>query len=150
MRTGRASPWNCQGAAQGGSVSADMLGGAAAKLAAFVRALWGLAARDDFVSARIRRGQEIVDRGDQIKTEAPNRYAVRAQSKDSKTYTVEYLPRGWSCGCPDHQNRKRNCKHIYAVIQHNTDTVCSKAGMDAPEAHAQELYSPESSIPPSK
>ena len=119
-------------------MGADMLGGAAARPTALVRALWGRAVRDDSVSARIRRGQEIAGRGGQIKAEAPNRYAVRSQSKDSKTYTAEYLPRGWSCGCPDHQNRKRNCKHIYAVIQRNTDAMRGKAGMDAPKAHAKE------------
>ena len=117
---------------------ADMFGGAAARLAALVRALWGRAARDDSVSARIRRGQEIADRGGQIKGRSAQPLCGAVPVKDSKTYTVEYLSRGWSCGCPDHQNRKRNCKHIYAVIQRNTDAMCSKAGTDAPGGRVQE------------
>ena len=40
---------------------------------------------------------------------------VESESNEGSFYKVECNGKEWTCTCPDHKNRKNNCKHIRAV-----------------------------------
>lgn len=41
--------------------------------------------------------------------------AMVESSHEGAFYIVEQSEDGWSCTCPDHQNRNKDCKHIIEV-----------------------------------
>ena len=45
-----------------------------------------------------------------------NNFRVRSQSDPSKFYTVSRTGNGLVCECPDHRNRRADCKHIKVVL----------------------------------
>jgi hypothetical protein len=61
------------------------------------------------------RAMEIVARGGQVKRLADSRYMVRSQHRDA-WYKVECKDGNWSCECPDQLERRKECKHIFAVL----------------------------------
>ncbi len=63
---------------------------------------------------RLQRGQEIVNKSNQITRVDENTYKVKSQSSDNE-YDVIFTEKCWICSCPDYANRHINCKHILAV-----------------------------------
>ena len=48
----------------------------------------------------------------------------RIMGDSGNAYTVAYYDKsGFTCTCPDHVHRLRECKHIRLVIQEDTDKV---------------------------
>ncbi len=46
-------------------------------------------------------------------------YAMPTGAPDGSCYQVKKLAAGkYSCTCPDHQYRKRDCKHILGLVNH--------------------------------
>ncbi|MGZ4929194.1 MAG: IS6 family transposase, partial [Halobacteriota archaeon] len=65
-------------------------------------------------SARILRGQSMIEQGFEP-VEIDNRtFAIHSQTSD-KQYTVLHKYNAWYCDCPDYLYRKQECKHIHAV-----------------------------------
>lgn len=64
-------------------------------------------------------GIQILAKGD-IKCINESSYVVSSQSNPNKTYKVEWSRNHWQCQCLDFQQRKKRCKHIYAVIYFHT------------------------------
>jgi len=64
--------------------------------------------------ARVIRGYAIIAKGDKITQLDENTFTVPSQNGNG-LYRVTKLDSGWACTCPDHVNRKVDCKHIYAV-----------------------------------
>jgi uncharacterized Zn finger protein len=66
---------------------------------------------------RMERGMRLARAGsvERIYPDGNEYYNVYG---DTDTYTVVYDPRTgeYTCTCPDHENRRRYCKHIFAVI----------------------------------
>lgn len=58
---------------------------------------------------------EIVARGDQVSVVDESRYLVRSQNGNG-WYKVECKDGNWSCECPDQLERRKECKHIFAVL----------------------------------
>ena len=67
----------------------------------------------------------------QVKRLSCKRFRVKSQSKKTD-YEVRIGDDGLSCTCPDHQNRKRICIHIAAVLQR-----CSDLARDKLDARAE-------------
>ena len=111
-------------------MSLEWQSGAICRMGSLVRAMWTRAVKDTPVLARLRRGQEIVRKKNQVKRLAYNRYQVQSQSRDT-TYEVRFTNRGVSCECPDYQYRKTVCKHIAAAIQQSSDSARRKAEANA-------------------
>ena len=44
-------------------------------------------------------------------------FRVRSQSDPSKFYTVSRTGNGLVCECPDHRNRRADCKHIKVILE---------------------------------
>ena len=67
--------------------------------------------------ARMRqlRGMEIVARGGCLRRVAESSYLVRSQNGNG-WYNVECKDGNWSCECPDQLERRKECKHIFAVL----------------------------------
>lgn len=59
-------------------------------------------------------GIQILAKG-KIQCINESKYIVTSQSNPKKTYKVEWTRNYWNCSCPDFQQRKKKCKHIYAV-----------------------------------
>ncbi len=59
--------------------------------------------------------------GKQIKQRAGGVWSVKSQSKRNKSYSVTLTSTPISCSCDDWKNRRRHCKHIFAVIEHLRD-----------------------------
>ncbi len=65
---------------------------------------------------REQSGKQIAERPDHIKRIDDNWYQVKSQSLSYDSwYDVVSTETGFVCDCPDHQQRKVKCKHIYAV-----------------------------------
>ena len=64
---------------------------------------------------RLLRGLEIVLMGGQIRRISRNKFLVKSQ-KGPKWYEVIWQNKRWRCNCEDYKKRKRDCKHIYAVL----------------------------------
>ncbi len=60
------------------------------------------------------RGYAIISKGDTPQLVNEETFLVPSQTDTNKKYKV-ILRRTWMCECPDYQNRKTKCKHIYAV-----------------------------------
>lgn len=56
----------------------------------------------------------IVSQANHVKRIDANTYRVKSQSGNG-TYLVRKVGLEWVCGCPDHQFRMVECKHIHAV-----------------------------------
>jgi putative transposase len=75
---------------------------------------------------REMKGLAIAAKGAQIKRINKLSYSVKSQTSDLwysvvREYGSEKFPKwygegGWQCNCPDHTYRKKQCKHIYAVL----------------------------------
>lgn len=63
---------------------------------------------------RMKRGFEIVKKGEKILEIADNVFSVPSQST-TENYLVVKAEEEWICTCPDHKYRKVVCKHIHAV-----------------------------------
>jgi hypothetical protein len=61
------------------------------------------------------RGMEIVARGGCLRRVAESSYLVRSQNGNG-WYKVECKDGNWSCECPDQLERRKECKHIFAVL----------------------------------
>ena len=57
-----------------------------------------------------------------------NKFKVRSQSDPSKFYIISRTENGLVCECPDHQNRKADCKHIKVVLEYCKRNVFSHDG----------------------
>jgi len=64
---------------------------------------------------RLLRGLEIVLMGGHIRRVSRNKFLVRSQ-RGSKWYEVVWRNKKWRCNCEDYMKRKRDCKHVYAVL----------------------------------
>jgi transposase-like protein len=65
---------------------------------------------------REQKGKDIASKPDQIKRIDDNWYQVRSQSLSYESwYDVVITKKGFVCDCPDNQQRKAECKHIWAV-----------------------------------
>ncbi len=67
------------------------------------------------IGRRDLRGLEILLKGGQIKRADDSTFLVRSQSGYS-WYKVRWVGKSWSCGCPEHLNKKHICKHIDAIV----------------------------------
>ena len=65
---------------------------------------------------RLARALEILLKGGQIKRINEFEYKVRAQSRSNEWYTVKWMNGKWTCSCEDYTKRRRECKHIYAIL----------------------------------
>ena len=68
---------------------------------------------------REESGLQILAKGN-IHCINKSEYIVKSQSNPKKEYKVEWLKNHWQCSCPDFQQRKKKCKHIYAIIYTQT------------------------------
>jgi transposase-like protein/predicted RNA-binding Zn-ribbon protein involved in translation (DUF1610 family) len=66
-------------------------------------------------SRRALRGLAIVATGGQIRRVNDRLFFVKSQTH-YREHRVEWSDGGWSCDCEDYLNRKRDCKHVYAVL----------------------------------
>jgi len=64
---------------------------------------------------RLLRGLEIVLMGGQIRRVSRDKFLVKSQ-KGNGWYEVVWRNRKWRCSCADYKKRKKDCKHIYAVL----------------------------------
>jgi len=69
---------------------------------------------EPLTTTREERGKAITEKKGQIWRYSDSLYRVRSQSGHG-SYQVKRTDLGWSCACPDHQNRGVECKHIIAV-----------------------------------
>ena len=101
------------------------------EVGAMIRTLWTKAADDGSLLKRLVRGQKMARTKGQVKRLSCKRFRVKSQSKKTD-YEVRIGDDGLSCTCPDHQNRKRICIHIAAVLQR-----CSDLARDKLDARAE-------------
>ena len=94
-------------------------------MGALIRALWTKAADDESLVKRLMRGQKMARVKGQVKRLSYKHFRVKSQSKKTD-YEVMIEDDGLSCTCPDHQNRKRVCIHIAAVLQRCSDLARDK------------------------
>lgn len=66
------------------------------------------------MNQRELRGQQIIEKNNQITRINENHYKVNSQSRN-KQHDIISLESGWSCSCEDKYFRKICCKHIHAV-----------------------------------
>ena len=64
---------------------------------------------------RLLRGLEIILMGGQIRRVSRDKFLVKSQ-KGNGWYEVVWRNRKWRCSCADYKKRKKDCKHIYAVL----------------------------------
>ena len=65
-------------------------------------------------SARILRGQSMIEKGFEPKQVDDITFQVQSQSGNG-LYTVLHKYNAWSCDCPDFTYRHIECKHIHAI-----------------------------------
>lgn len=65
-------------------------------------------------SARILRGQSMVEKGFEPTQINDNTFQVQSQS-GSGLYTVLHKYNVWTCDCPDFTYRHIKCKHIHSI-----------------------------------
>jgi len=65
-------------------------------------------------SARILRGQSMIEQGFEPSQIDNTTFSIHSQSSD-KQYNVLHKYNAWYCDCPDYLYRKIECKHIHAV-----------------------------------
>jgi transposase-like protein/DNA-directed RNA polymerase subunit RPC12/RpoP len=65
-------------------------------------------------SARILRGQSMVEKGFEPTQINDNTFQVQSQSGNGM-YTVLHKYNAWTCDCPDYTYRHIECKHIHAI-----------------------------------
>ena len=63
---------------------------------------------------RVVRGYAIISKGDTPKKIDDKTYIVPSQNGNGE-YTIT-KDKAWKCTCPDYKERKKNCKHINAVM----------------------------------
>ena len=100
------------------------------EVGAMIRTLWTKAADDKSLLKRLVRGQKMARTKGQVKRLSCKRFRVKSQSKKTD-YEVLIGDDGLSCTCPDHQNRKRICIHIAAVLQRCSDLARDKLDVRA-------------------
>ena len=70
------------------------------------------------MNAREQKARQIMETpGHATQIIGTNDFRVRSQSDPSKFYTVTRTSSGLVCECPDHQNRKADCKHIKVILE---------------------------------
>jgi hypothetical protein len=69
------------------------------------------------VDRRHLRGYWIHKSGMTIKKRTGGVWSVQSESKRKKSYSVTLTSTPISCSCKDWLDRRRHCKHIYAVIE---------------------------------
>ena len=62
---------------------------------------------------RAVRGYAIISKGDVPKKVDENTFTIPSQNGNGE-YTIKKGAK-WKCTCPDHKERKMDCKHIHAV-----------------------------------
>lgn len=67
---------------------------------------------------RESKGIQLLKRDDSIRQDGPSAYRVRSQSDSDTWYKVRWQEGQWTCNCPDYSDRRKKCKHIYAVCYH--------------------------------
>ncbi len=69
------------------------------------------------MNARAQHARQIVELPDYAKFIGNNKIKIRSQTDLTKSYIISKSDRGLVCECPDHQNRKSDCKHIKIALE---------------------------------
>ena len=65
-------------------------------------------------STRVKQGEKIANKDEQVEKLNDRYYHVKSQTSD-RIYDVVFTELGWLCSCPDNTFRAVHCKHIHAV-----------------------------------
>ena len=68
------------------------------------------------MNARTQRAKQIMETEGYCSQINYNTFSVRSQTNPENYYTVTKTGNGLICECPDHQDRKSDCKHIKIVL----------------------------------
>ncbi len=63
------------------------------------------------------RAKQIMELPDYAKFIGNNKIKIRSQTDLTKHYIISRTGNGLSCECPDHQDRKSDCKHIKIALE---------------------------------
>ena len=69
------------------------------------------------MNARTQRSKQIMALPDYAKFIGNNKIKIRSQTDLSKYYIISRTGNGLVCECPDHQERKSDCKHIKTALE---------------------------------
>ena len=72
------------------------------------------------------RAKQIMELPDYAKFIGNNKIKIRSQTDLTKHYIISRTGNGLSCECPDHQDRKSDCKHIKIAFGANQEKRGSK------------------------
>ena len=69
------------------------------------------------MNPRMERAKQIMELEDYVKFIGNNKIKIRSQTDLSKYYIISRSDNGLVCECPDHQERKSDCKHIRIALE---------------------------------
>ena len=79
-------------------------------------------------NARQQRAKQIMTKKGHASQITLDQFKVRSQTDPSKFYIIKRTDNGLVCECPDHQERKADCKHIKVILEHIRKNVFSHDG----------------------
>ncbi len=79
-------------------------------------------------NARQQRARQIMTKKGHASQITLDQFKVRSQTDPSKFYIIKRTDNGLVCECPDHQERKADCKHIKVILEHIQKNVFSHDG----------------------
>ena len=79
-------------------------------------------------NARQQRAKQIMTKKGHASQITLDQFKVRSQTDPSKFYIIKRTDNGLVCECPDHQERKSDCKHIKVILEHIRKNVFSHDG----------------------